>query len=120
MRGVIAPDCVDDKPSIEHHGNMADGGMTLEIDAALTESLRARAKAAGQSVEAYAHTLLVDRFVERPGFEENEAHWDEVRRIADETLRDGGIPLEDVERWVESWDTDNELPPPEPRRREAE
>ena len=59
-------------------------------------------------------------FVERPGFEDNEAHWEEVRRIADETLRDGGIPLEDVQRWVDSWDTDNELPPPEPRRREAE
>jgi len=99
---------------------MADDGMILELDAALTESLRARAKAAGQSVEQYARGLLKDDFVERPGFEDNEAHWAEVRRIADETLRDGGIPLEDVQRWVESWDTENELPPPEPRRREAE
>jgi hypothetical protein len=36
-------------------------------------------------------------------------------RSADETERDGGIPLEDVERWVKSWNTDAELPPPEPR-----
>jgi hypothetical protein len=67
-----------------------------------------------------AGSLPEGGFVERPGFEDNEAHWEEVRRIADETLRDGGIPLEDVVRWVESWDTENELPPPEPRRREAE
>jgi hypothetical protein len=99
---------------------MADGGMTLEIDEALAESLRARAKAAGQSVEEYAYTVLESAFVERPGFTDNPAHWEEVRRIADETLRDGGIPLEEVERWVESWDTENELSPPEPRRREAE
>lgn len=99
---------------------MADDGLTLKINPALSDSLRARAKAAGQSVEVYAEALLKDPFVERSGFEDNEAHWEEVRRIADETLRDGGIPLEDVERWVESWDTENELPPPEPRRREAE
>lgn len=30
--------------------------------------------------------------------------------------RDGTIPLEEVEAWVESWDTPNELPPPEPRK----
>ena len=99
---------------------MADGEITLKIDGERAERLRARAEAAGQSVEDYAYTVLEGGFVERPGFSDNPAHWEEVRRIADETLRDGGIPLEDVERWVESWDTDNELPPPEPRRREAE
>ncbi len=96
---------------------MADGGLTLKIDQALAESLRARAEAVGQSVEDYAYSVLEHGFVERPGFEDNEAHWKDVRRIADETLRDGGIPLEDVERWVASWDTDDELPPPEPRPR---
>lgn len=58
---------------------MADDGLTLKISAPLTASLRARAKAAGKSVEAYAETLLEDHFVERPGFEDNEAHWEEVR-----------------------------------------
>ena len=72
------------------------------------------------SVEAFAHKPAESGFVERPGFEDNEAHWQDVRRIADETLRNGGIPLEDVIRWVESWGTENELPPPEPRRRGAE
>lgn len=27
------------------------------------------------------------------------------------------IPHEDVEAWIDSWDTDHELPPPEPKRR---
>ncbi len=99
---------------------MADGEITLKIDAALADSLRVRAEAAGQSVEQYAHDLLKFQSERQWGFEDNEAHWHEVRRVADETLRDGGIPLEDVERWVDSWDTENELPPPEPRRREVE
>lgn len=28
-----------------------------------------------------------------------------------------GIPGEEIEAWLDSWDTDNELPPPQPRRR---
>ena len=32
---------------------------------------------------------------------------------------EGGIPVEEVIAWVDSWDTPNELPPPEPRKDEA-
>ncbi|WP_454714433.1 antitoxin [Caulobacter segnis] len=49
--------------------------------------------------------------------EEDDAYWAELRREADKTLRGGGIPLEDIERWMRSWGTDAELPPPEPRPR---
>ncbi|HJV43010.1 hypothetical protein [Caulobacter sp.] len=96
---------------------MANGDMTLEIDATLTESLRARAKAAGQSVEAYALGIL-QRAVEQPGFGENEAswtgalvhdpdgdgfrqrdvaYWRELEAICDEADRTGGVPWEQVE-----------------------
>ncbi|WP_156390550.1 FitA-like ribbon-helix-helix domain-containing protein [Caulobacter sp. Root487D2Y] len=99
---------------MEHHENMTDGGLTLTIDAALAERLRARAEAAGQSVEAYALGIL-RRAVEELGFKENEAQWtgtpvpalhdngfgedadayaDELDRICEETLRTGGIPWE--------------------------
>ena len=27
------------------------------------------------------------------------------------------IPHEEIEAWIDSWDTDYELPPPEPKRR---
>ena len=83
---------------MEHSQNMA-GNLPTKIDPTL------------------AGSLPESDFVERPGFEDNEAYWDEVQRIADETERDGGIPLEDVVRWVESWGTESELPPPEPRPR---
>jgi hypothetical protein len=32
---------------------------------------------------------------------------------------EGGIPIEEVVAWVDSWDTPNELSPPEPRKDEA-
>jgi hypothetical protein len=102
---------------MEHHENMTYGGLTLTIDAALAERLRARAEAAGQSVEEYALEIL-RRAVEEPGFRENETQWtgtpvpalhnesfgedadayaDELDGICGETLRTGGVPWEQVE-----------------------
>jgi hypothetical protein len=98
---------------------MADGDITLTIDAALAQRIRARAEATGQSVEDLATEGLDMVFGHDRGFNDSEAHWDQVQRIAEKTEREGGIPLEDVQRWVASWDTDNELPPPEPRPRTA-
>ena len=96
---------------MEHDENMA-GEIIPRINSPPTE-------AADQNLAVFAQKPPESDFVERPGFEDNEAHWQEVQRIAEETERNGGIPLEDVIRWVESWDTDNELPPPEPRPRNA-
>jgi hypothetical protein len=119
MGRVIQARRVDDKPAQEDHSIMADGELTLTIDAALAERIKARAEATGQSVEDLAAKGLDLVFGNDRGFNDSEAHWDEVQRIAEDTEREGGIPLEDVERWVASWDTDNELSPPEPRPRAA-
>lgn len=96
---------------------MNDGDFSPKIDAALAERLRARAEAAGQSVEAYVLGIL-RRAVEEPGFGDNEAPWkgppsgsprdngseedsdayaDELDRICDEALRTGGVPWEQVQ-----------------------
>jgi predicted transcriptional regulator len=96
---------------------MADGEITLKIDAALAERLKVRAQATGRSVEDLAVVSLDLLFGQGRGFDDSEAHWDEIQRIVDETERDGGIPLEDIERWTRSWGTDNELPMPEVRAR---
>ena len=73
---------------------MADGEITLKIDGALAERLKARASATGQSVEDYARQAL-DQATETSGFSEAEiAYADELDRICDETLRTGGIPWE--------------------------
>ncbi|PVM93409.1 antitoxin [Caulobacter radicis] len=114
MGRLIAPERVDDKPRIEHHGNMTDGALIIRIDAARAERLRPFAEAAGLSVEEYALDVL-RRAVEQPGLEEADSPWngsparvvqdngfgedaeayaDELDRIAEEALRTGGIPFE--------------------------
>ncbi|MBI1683862.1 hypothetical protein [Caulobacter hibisci] len=96
---------------------MADGEFILKIDAARAERLRVLADAAGQSVEAYALDILW-RATERPGLEEAETSWngapprvardngfgedaeayaDELDRIAEEALKTGGVPWEQVQ-----------------------
>jgi hypothetical protein len=98
---------------------MADGDHMLKIDAALAERLKAVSEDLGKSLDEYA-TQLLDAYTGLDPRKEDDAYWAELRREADETLRSGGIPLEDVERWMRSWGTDAELPPPEPRPRVRE
>jgi hypothetical protein len=82
---------------------MADGEITLKIDGARAERLRARAEAAGQSVEDFALRLI----------EEDGAIWDEVDAICDATIaNDDGIPLEDLEPWMRGWGKSDGPPPP--------
>lgn len=82
---------------------MADGEIILTIDGERAERLRARAEAAGQSVEDYALRLL----------EDDAAIWNEVDAICDATLaNDDGIPLEDLEPWMRGWGKSNGPSPP--------
>lgn len=73
---------------------MADGEITLKIDGALAERLKARASATGQSVKDYARQAL-NHAAETPGFSEAEiAYADELDRICDEAERTGGVPFD--------------------------
>jgi hypothetical protein len=120
MAGVIQPRAVDDKQGREDHPAMAEGDITLTIDAALAERLKTVSKGLGKSPNDYARQLL-DAYIGldplKEDQEESQAYWDNIQRICDETERDGGIRLEDMERWMRSWGTQAELPPPEPRPR---
>jgi hypothetical protein len=83
---------------------MADGELILTLDAALAERLRARAEAAGQSVEAYALQLL-----ENP----DTAIWTEVDEICDAAVaEDSGIPLDELDGWMNGWGQPDGPPPP--------
>lgn len=94
---------IDDKPQLEHHVNMAGSAITLTIDGERAERLRARAEAAGQSVEDFALRLI----------EEDAAIWNEVDAICDATLaNDDGIPLEDLGHWMRGWGKPGGPPPP--------
>ena len=39
-----------------------------------------------------------------------------VQEAIDSLEQEGGIPLEEIEAWIESWGTPGELPPPQPRK----
>jgi hypothetical protein len=89
--------------------------VTLTIPAELASRLKVSAEAEGKDLESYAIDALHVMSDEDWGYTDDDTYWRELRAEADEVLREGGIPLEDVKRWVASWDTEDELPPPEPR-----
>ncbi len=97
---------------MEHHENMT---VNLTIPAALAARLKAAAEAEGKDVDTYAIDALHVMSDEDWGYTDDDAYWRELRAQADQTLREGGIPFEDVQRWVASWDTEEEMPPPEPK-----
>jgi predicted transcriptional regulator len=41
---------------------------------------------------------------------------EDLRRLREFERTGEAVPGEDVEAWVESWGTANELPPPKPRK----
>lgn len=49
-------------------------------------------------------------------FELNRWHVTAIKEGLAQARQGIGVPLEDVERWVKSWGTPNELPMPSPRK----
>jgi|GraSoiStandDraft_16_1057320.scaffolds.fasta_scaffold706170_3 predicted transcriptional regulator len=86
----------------------------LELDPSTDARLRALAAERGQEasdVVADAISLLgsvVD--VEGPDIDED------LRRLREFERTGEAVPLEDVKAWVDSWGTENELPPPKPKK----
>lgn len=96
---------------------MADGSHTIEIDAALADVLRAEAKAAGVSFEAYVHEVLISGVAWGPDEQvDPDPAIDE--RIAREMEETGEYyDFEDVAAWMSSWGSDKPVPKPPLRRR---
>jgi predicted transcriptional regulator len=78
--------------------------ISSKLDGLARDTKRSKAYLAGEAISSY---------VQRNAWQ--------VARIKDslEDAKSGtpGIPHEEMERWVESWGSDNELPPPEPVHR---
>jgi len=77
--------------------------VVSKLDGLARDTKRSKAYLAGEAISSY---------VERNAWQ--------VARIK-KSLNDAksgtpGIPHSEMERWVNSWGTDNELPPPEPIR----
>ncbi len=77
---------------------MADDGVTIRIEESVAERLRAAADAAGEGFDQYVARML------QAVVEEQQAHWDDVERICDETLANAdGIPFEEISPWLKGW-----------------
>jgi predicted transcriptional regulator len=87
---------------------------TLQIDADTDARLRELAAERGQDVSAVLAeaVALLDSVVDigGPDIAEDRRRLDEFNRTRE------AIPLNEVKAWVESWGTEQELPPPLPRR----
>lgn len=84
--------------------------MTVRLTSALSKKLDALARDTKRSKAFLANEALTS-YVEQNAWQ--------IARITQslKEVRSGapGIPHEDMEQWVESWDTKKELPAPQPR-----
>ena len=98
---------------------------TIEVDAATAKTLEARAAELGVSVGDLVAELIAQddlpkelEAMRRAG----RGPWapsvlaEDVRRYAEYKQARMGVPLEDVEAWVNSWGAARELPMPKPRK----
>ena len=76
--------------------------LSEKLDALARDTKRTKAFLAGEAIASY---------VERNAWQI--AHI--KAGLAEAERGDPGIPHEEMVRWTESWDTDRELPPPEPK-----
>jgi predicted transcriptional regulator len=86
----------------------------LDLDPSTDARLRELAVQRGQEasdVVADAISLLQSVVnVEEPDIEED------LRRLREFERTGEAVPLEDAKAWVDSWGTENELPPPRPKK----
>ena len=83
--------------------------ISIEVPTATAEQLDALARSTNRSPAALARQAL-DQFLEVEAWHE-QAIEEAIAEV------DAGGPLiahEDMVRWLQSWGTENELPPPEP------
>lgn len=98
---------------------------TIEVDVATAKTLETRAAEFGVSVAEFVADLVAndDLSSELEAMRrEGRGPWapsvlaEDVRRYEEYERTGMGIPLEDVEAWVNSWGTARELPMPKPRK----
>lgn len=83
---------------------------TIEIDAAIDAALTRVAEAGAQSPSEIIETALVSFLNDAAETAEDARRWNDYKKMRK------SIPIAAIEAWVESWDTDHELPFPTPRR----
>lgn len=87
-----------------------DVTLSVRIDRKLSDKLERRARQANRSKSSLA-TIAIKSFFEMEAQEIEMTKQTIARVRADEPT----IPHEEVMRWIKSWGTENELPPPKAR-----
>ena len=82
--------------------------LALELDDVLAARLKEAAAKEEMTAEAFAAGALRRAIILTEEWTEDEAAYAEYERMGE------AVPLEAAERWVRSWGTADELPPPEP------
>jgi predicted transcriptional regulator len=87
---------------------------TLDLDTATDARLNALAAEKGQDAATIVAdaVVLLDSVVDIDGPDVEE----DVRRLREFERTGMAVPSADVDAWVDSWGTSNELPRPEPRK----
>jgi predicted transcriptional regulator len=85
--------------------------LSIRVKDELKEKLESLAEATQRS-KSFLATEALERYIELESWQV--AHVEEGMKQADEGLV---VPGEDVDRWLASWGTAKELPPPKPRRK---
>ena len=78
----------------------------IEIDAAVDAALSRVAEAGAQSPSQIIESALVSFLNDAAETAEDAQRWEEYLKTRQ------SIPIEAIEAWVDSWDTDHELPAP--------
>src|SRR3982751_3058997 len=94
------------------HADMAKSAMmTVRLTPEVSEKLEALARDTKRS-KSYLASEAIASYVDR-----NAWQIEEIKKGLDEA-RSGtpGVPHKEVEKWVQSWDTDHELPRPKAKK----
>ena len=99
---------------------------TIEVEAKTADLLEARAAARGLSVSDLLADLAGGDEALSPNMEAMRAGgtgpWapevlaEDARRLAQFERTREAVPWREIENWMKSWGTANELPPPKPRK----
>jgi predicted transcriptional regulator len=85
--------------------------MTVRLTPATSEKLEALARDTKRS-KSYLASEAIESYVNLNAWQV--AH---IRAaLAEDEEAGPGVPHQDVMRWMESWETDHELPRPEPKK----
>ena len=105
---------------------MSSNARTIKLDSDTADRLEAWARERGLTVSELLAELAAGQSAPSPEWDAmrktGRGPWapdvlaEDARRIASYQRTGEGVPWAEVESWIKSWGTTEELPPPKPRK----